>query len=94
MKPTLFHITDICQSHKIEVTFVRELQENGLIHITVVESQEFIDEEELLRLEKYANLYYDLELNIQGLAVVENLLRKIQDLQEEILSLKGIPRDS
>jgi hypothetical protein len=61
-----------------------------LIQITILESEEYITEEQLPRLEKYANLYYDLELNMQGLEIVENLLDKIQELKAEILVLKGV----
>lgn len=93
MKPTLFRLTDICQSHQIEVTFVKKLHENGLLKITVIESREFVDEDQLSQLERYANLYYDLELNIQGIEIVENLLQKIQNLQNEIQFLKGLRQD-
>ena len=88
METTLFKIVDVCHSHQIETTFIKELHDNGLIQITVVESQEYIDEDQLPLIERYTNLYYDLELNMQGLEIVENLLQRIQALQDEIIRLK------
>src|SRR5690606_40901878 len=65
MEKTLFNIIDICHSHKMETTFIRELHANGLIEMIILESEAYIDESQLPRLEKYANLYYDLQLNME-----------------------------
>lgn len=90
MENTLFNIIDICHSHKMETTFIRELHANGLIEMIILESEAYIDESQLPRLEKYANLYYDLQLNMEGLEIVENLLNRIRDLQQEIQTLRGL----
>lgn len=90
MEKTLFNIVDICHSHKMETTFIQELHANGLIEMIILESEAYIDESQLPRLEKYANLYYDLQLNMEGLEIVENLLNRIRDLQQEIQTLRGL----
>lgn len=88
METTLYKIIDICQSNHIETTFIQELHQNGLIQITVLESQEFVDEDQLSRIERFSNWYYDLELNVQGIEVVQHLLTRIEDLQVEIRNLR------
>lgn len=88
MEATLFKIIDICQSNNIEITFIKELQQNGLIEITVIESQEFVYEDQVAQIQKYHNWYEDLELNIQGIEIVQHLLQKIENLQQQIKTLK------
>lgn len=88
MEVTLFKIIDICQSNHIEATFIRELQQNGLIEITVIEDQEFVQEEQVAQIEKYHNWHYSLELNVQGIEIVQHLIHKIEILQHELKNLK------
>lgn len=90
MEATLFKIIDICQSNHIEAHFIDQLRENGLIEIVIIESQEFVQEEQIAQIEKYSKWYYDLELNIQGIEIVQHLLGKIESLQKELHSLKKI----
>ncbi len=88
MERTLFKIIDICQAHRLEITFIHELHQNGLIKIIVQEEQDYIDEEQLPLIEKFSNWHYDLELNVQGIEVVTRLLDRIEQLQQEIRLLK------
>lgn len=89
METTLFKIVDICKSNNIEITFIKELQQNGLIEITVIESQEFVHEDQIAQIQRYQNWYYDLELNIQGIEIVQHLLHKIESLKQQIQTLKS-----
>lgn len=90
MEATLFKIIDICQSNNIDTTFIKQLHENGLIEIIIIESQEFVQEDQLAHIEKYSKWYYDLELNMQGIEIVQQLLGKIEILQTEIRRLKRL----
>jgi len=88
MEKTLFKVIDICKSKNIESSFISELHQNGLIEITIIEEQEFMEESDLVHLEKFSAWYYDLEINMEGIEVVNHLLQKIEDLQNEIKALK------
>ena len=88
MERTLFKIVDICRVHRLEETFVYELYHNGLIEIILKDEQNYIDEEQLLLIEKFSNWHYDLELNIQGIEVIARLLGRIEQLQQEVRALK------
>lgn len=90
MEATLFKIIDICRSNNIEIAFIKELHQNGLIEITVIESQEFVHEDQVAQIQKYQNWYYDLELNIQGIEIVQQLLHKIESLKSQIQTLKRL----
>ncbi len=88
MERTLIRIIDVCQSHKIELQFIRNLSRNGLIEVVVQNEEEFVKEEELKALEQFATWHYDLEINLQGIEVAQHLLHKIEQLQEEIRLLR------
>ncbi|WP_140937509.1 chaperone modulator CbpM [Sphingobacterium lumbrici] len=89
MERTLVKIIDVCRSCRIESTFVRDLHENGLIELVSVEEEEFIYEEQLTQLEQYSTWHYDLELNLQGIDVVQHLLNRIAQLQLELSRMKN-----
>jgi hypothetical protein len=40
-------------------------------------------------LEKIVRLYYDLDINIEGIDAVINLLQRMEDMQHEIVLLKN-----
>ncbi|MVZ63343.1 chaperone modulator CbpM [Sphingobacterium humi] len=84
MEKTLFKVIDICRSGRIEHTFIQELHQNGLIEIIIQEEQEFIEEEQIPQIERFSNWHYELELNVQGIEVVQHLIDRIEKLQEEI----------
>lgn len=88
MERTLIRIIDICQSHQIELQFIRNLSSNGLIEVVTQDEEEFVKEEELKALEQFATWHYDLEINLQGIEVAQHLLHKIEQLQEEIRFLR------
>jgi len=88
MERTLIRIIDVCQSHKIELQFIRNLSSNGLIEVVVQDEEEFVKEEELKALEQFATWHYDLEINLQGIEVAKHLLHKIEQLQDEIRLLR------
>ena len=89
MEKILFKVIDICKSKNIESSFITALHQNGLIEITIIEKEEFMGETDLVQLERFAAWYYDLELNMEGIEVVNHLLQKIADLQDEIRLLKA-----
>jgi hypothetical protein len=77
-----------CSHHNIEVSFITSLQEHGLLHVDMIEEKYFIPEEELPHLEKMVRLHYDLDINPEGLEVVDHLVHRIEEMQEEIEWLK------
>ncbi len=80
---------EFCTSHNIEITFINSLQEAGLIEITTISETEYIHESQLNELEKIVRLYYEMDINLEGIETVIHLLQKINDMQEEITLLKN-----
>lgn len=82
-------ITEFCNCHHVQYSFINSLNESGLIEITIIEEDEFIDKEQLRSLEKMMRLHYDLEINIQGIDAINNLLNKVSQLQDEVRFLQN-----
>lgn len=80
---------DFCVYHQVEQTFIQSLQDEGLLHISIVNKQTFIPADELPELEKMVHLHRDLDINIAGLASVYHLLQKLDDIQTELWALKN-----
>lgn len=86
---SLIPANEFCTSYNIEISFINSLQEAGLIEITTLKEKDYIHESQLNDLEKIVHLYYDLDINIEGIETVINLLDRINELQEEIIDLRN-----
>jgi hypothetical protein len=80
---------EFCSRHKIEISFIDSLQEAGLIEITTIKEAEYIHESQLNELEKIVRLYYEMDINLEGIETVIHLLQRINDMQDEITLLKN-----
>ncbi|MCL1936872.1 MAG: chaperone modulator CbpM [Candidatus Azobacteroides sp.] len=89
MKTDLIVIDEYIQHTDIEPTFIQLLEENGLIHIRQIENERFLDPDELIEVERYARMYYDLSINIEGIDAIRHLLNRIKGLQNEMRSLRS-----
>ena len=88
-KGNMIPANEFCASHNIEITFINSLQEAGLIEITTINEAEYIHESQLNELEKIVRLYYELDINLEGIETVTHLLQRINDMQNEIMLLKN-----
>jgi hypothetical protein len=86
---SLISANEFCVSHNIDLSFIRSLDQTGLIEVRTIEDSEFIPLEQLKQLEKFVRLYFDLEINIEGIEAITYLLERMNDMQEEINSLKN-----
>jgi len=88
MEPTNhISIHTFCQYHGIESRLIFTFQELGLVEIVEEDTELYLEEERLSRLEQIVRLYKDLDLSPEGVEVVIGLLGKIEKLQEEKLIL-------
>jgi hypothetical protein len=85
----LIAIDEFCANHKIESSFISSLQKNGLIEITTIKDTGFVDLSQLRQLEKIVHLYYELDINLEGIETINYLLERINSLQDEIIHLRN-----
>ena len=80
---------EFCANHNIEVSFIRSIQETGLIEITTIEERVFIHASQLQELERIVRLYFELDINLEGIETINHLLQRISMMQDEIMVLKN-----
>jgi len=88
----LVAIDELCASHKIEIAFISSLHESGLIELTTIRESEFIEVEQLQKLEKFIRLYYELDINLEGIETINYLLQRIDSMNDEIRHLRNTLR--
>ncbi len=85
----LISIETFCYNYEIEFSFIHSLYDYGLVEITTIEEEEFLPKEKISDVEKMIRLHQDLGVNLEGIDVIYNLLNRVQNMQEEINSLKN-----
>ncbi len=88
MNSELIIIREYCIQNQVEPDFIIQLEDEGLIQVSVVENERYIHISQLKHLDQYVRWYYDLSINVAGIDVIRNLLDKIDEMQDEILRLK------
>jgi hypothetical protein len=81
---------EFCIHHtEVEISFIRSLNESGLIEITQTEEEICVPVHQLPQLEKMVRLYYEMDINLEGLETIDHLLRQMNDMQKEIRRLQN-----
>lgn len=85
----LISAEEFCIHHHVEYSFINSLQQVGLIELKTIEKSRFIDPDKLFDLEKFVRLHYDLDINLEGIEAITYLLKKVENLQDEVNTLKN-----
>ena len=82
-------VNEFCSNWNIEVSFIKSLQENGLIEIVTISEIAYIKISQLRQLEKMVSFHYELDINLEGIETIEHLLQRIHTMQNEIKDLRN-----
>ena len=82
-------LDEFCASHHVEISFVRSLEEHGLIETIIVNETQCVRGNELSKLEQLIRLHQELNINPEGIDAINNLLKRIEIMQHEITELKN-----
>jgi len=82
-------LDDFCASHRIEISFIQSLEENGLIETIAVNQALYITSNDLPKLEQITRLHQDLNINPEGIDAISHLLRHMGEMKQEIAHLKN-----
>lgn len=74
---------ELVKIYNIEITFFDELVDSGLLNIQTENEIRYLMYEDLPSFERFANWHYDLEINLPGLEVIHDMLRKMDDLKQK-----------
>jgi len=74
---------ELVKIYNIEVTFFDELVASGLLNIHTENEIRYLMYEDLPSFERFTNWHYDLEINLPGLEVIHEMLRRMEDLKQK-----------
>ena len=80
---------EFCMHHRVELSFIHSLKESGLIEVSVVEEKVFVPVSQLQQLEKLVRLYYEMDINLEGIETITYLLERMHDMQQQIRQLNN-----
>lgn len=89
METDMIVLNEFCASHQVEMTFMQSLEEQGLIQTVIVEQSICIYANELPKLERIVRLHRELNINPEGIDVINELLKRMEDMHQEITELKN-----
>ncbi|HEY0897272.1 MAG TPA: chaperone modulator CbpM [Sphingobacteriaceae bacterium] len=79
----------ICSLHQVELNFIETLSEHGLISITFVADEPYLEPGQLRDFELIIRLYAELDINPEGIDAILHLLQRIRTLKEEVVHLRN-----
>lgn len=82
-------IKQFCTHHDVPLSFVNELHNFQLIEIITIENTQYLYETQIKDLEKLMRLHFELDINLEGLDAIHNLLKQVETLQQDIVTLKN-----
>lgn len=85
----LVAVDEFCANHNIEISFIGSLQKTGLIEMITLNEALYIEANQLPQLEKIVHLYYELDINLEGIETIFHLLQRIKSLHDENTALRN-----
>lgn len=82
-------LNEFCNNHQVDISFIQSLKEYGLIEIIIVNETVCLHSNELSKLEQIVRLHQELNINPEGIDAINILLKRIENLQNEITELRN-----
>jgi chaperone modulatory protein CbpM len=78
-----------CIHYNIETSFLYSLKESGLIELKIVEEKIYVPVHQLTQLERLVRLYYEMDINLEGIETITYLLQRMNEMQKQITHLRN-----
>jgi chaperone modulatory protein CbpM len=82
---TAMPIQEVCRAYGVERSLVVSMVEYGIVRLR---QGELVDGNDLIRVSKAARLYRDLNVNVQGIAVILDLLDELESMRARVATLE------
>ncbi len=89
MQPDIIIVSEYCRKINLDPSFLYELEESGLISISIEDGEKYFESSQLPVLEKYIRMHYDLSINVEGIDVIQNMQNRMTELEERIIHLRN-----
>ncbi|WP_440121372.1 chaperone modulator CbpM [Tenacibaculum sp. Ill] len=85
----LISVQKVIVHHNLDEQFIESIESFQLIEFVVKDSNKYLHTEQLPILEKIIRLHYDLEVNMQGIDVINNMLDRMDSMHKTIQQLEN-----
>ncbi len=85
----LISLTQFCEHHSIDESFIFALNEHDLIDVLTLNENSYLHLDSIEKTEKIIRLHLDLSINIEGIDVIIQLLDRIESLENELMISKN-----
>ncbi|MDP2542103.1 MerR family transcriptional regulator [Tenacibaculum discolor] len=85
----LISVQKVIVHHNLDEQFIESIESFQLIEFVVKDSNKYLHTEQLPILEKIIRLHYDLEVNMQGIDVINNMLDRMDSMHKTIKQLEN-----
>ena len=85
----MIQANEFCLNYHVEMSFLSALHQSGLIEVIPVGEQLCVPLDQLSQLEKMVRLYYEMDINLEGIETITCLLNRINEMQEQIQHLNN-----
>ncbi len=85
----LISIKQVQIHHNLDDSFIESVESYQLIEFVSKKSDKFIYEDQLPVLEQIIRLHYELEVNMEGIDVITQMIKRMNNLNETIVQLKN-----
>ncbi len=85
----LISVKEIIVCHNLDNNFIEQLEAYQLVEFVVKDANRYIYQDHLPKVERFIRLYYDLEINMEGIEVIKNMLDKMETMQDTIRHLQN-----
>jgi phage terminase small subunit len=82
-------LDEFCSNYHVEISFIRSLEEYGLIETVIVNETICVRGNELSKLEQIVRLHQELNINPEGIDAITILLKRIENMQNDITELRN-----
>jgi chaperone modulatory protein CbpM len=81
--------SEFCIYHNIQLSFIHSLRDYGMIQAEVQEEEILVPVSEMACLEKIMRLYFELNINLEGIETITHMLERMKAMQDEIARLNN-----
>ena len=92
MQNELIIVTDYCDKCHIDPSFIDRLEDWDLIATQMEDGRRCLSFAQLPDVERYSRMYYDLDINMEGIDAIHHLLQRMDEMQQEIDRLRSMLR--
>jgi len=82
-------VQQFCVHYNVPQSFIDSLSNFELIELIDLDTHKHIALKDIAHVEKLMRMHYELQVNFEGLDVINNMLAKINSLQNELEVLKN-----